>query len=50
VEAYLTPEEYESIKGGALIKFDSDIYYVSEISGYDCSGHNPTTLKLIKKV
>lgn len=47
---YLTPEEYNAIKGGALVKLDSDLYYVSEISGYDCSGHNPTTLKLIKKV
>lgn len=50
VDAYLTPEEYKSIKGGALIHYDSDLYYCSEISGYDPSGANLTTLKLIKKI
>ena len=50
VETYLTPQEYKSIKGGALIHFDSDLYHISEINGYDASGHNPTELKLIKKV
>jgi hypothetical protein len=50
VEVYLTPQEYQNIKDGAMVKFDSDLYYVSEISGYDCSGHNTTKLKLIKKI
>jgi len=50
VEVYLTPEEYKAIKGGALIHFDSDLYYVSEINGYDPQGGNRTKLKLIKKV
>ena len=50
VDVYLTPEEYKEIKDGALVHFDSDLYYTSEISGYDPSGHNPTTLKLIKKI
>lgn len=50
VEVYLTPEEYKAIKGGALIHFDSDLYYVSEINGYDPQGGNRTELKLIKKV
>lgn len=50
VEVYLTPKEYEELKGGALVHFDSDLYIVSEISGYDPSGNNRTTLKLIKKV
>ena len=49
-EVFLNPIEYINIKGGALIHFDSDLYYTSEISGYDPSGNNPTTLKLIKKV
>ena len=49
IDAYLTPEEYTELKGGAMVKFDSDLYYVSEISGYDPSGGNPTSLKLIKK-
>lgn len=50
VEVYLTPEEYSDIKGGALVHFDSDLYYCAQISGYDPSGSNLTTLKLIKKV
>lgn len=49
VEAYLTPEEYVRLKNGAFCKFDSDLYYVSEIVGYDPSGKNATELKLIKK-
>lgn len=50
VDTYITPKEYSEIKGGALVHFDSDLYYTGEISGYDPSGNNPTTLKLIKKV
>lgn len=49
LDVYLTPEEYTELKGGAMVKFDSDLYYVSEIIGYDPSGGNPTSLKLIKK-
>ena len=50
VEVYLTPEEYKAIKGGALVHYDSDLYYCSEINGFDPSGSNLTKLKLIKKV
>lgn len=50
IETFLNPMEYIQIKGGALVHFDSDLYYTSEISGYDPSGNNPTSLKLIKKV
>lgn len=49
LDTYLTPKEFTEIKGGAMIHFDKDLYYTSEISGYDPSGGNPTTLKLIKK-
>ena len=49
IDVYVSPEEYQSIKGGALIHFDSDLYYTSEISGYDPSGKNTASLKLIKK-
>lgn len=45
----LTPKEYFEAKNGAMINMDKDIYYVSEIVGY-----NPSTgdcqLKIIKKV
>lgn len=50
VDVYLTPNEYKLIRDGAMVKFDSDLYYVSEIQGFDAQGGNPTTLKLIKKV
>ena len=50
LDVYLNPDEYNAIKGGALIHFDSDLYYISEINGYDPSGCNRTQLKLIKKV
>lgn len=50
VEVYLTPQEYKLIKDGALVKFDDDLHYVSEISAYDPSGNNKTKIKLIKKV
>lgn len=50
IECYLSPLEYKIIKNGGLIKFDDDIYIVSEISGYDPTGNNKTKLTLIKKV
>jgi len=50
IEVYLTPEEYNRIKNGAMVRFDSDLYLPVEINGYDCTGYNPTTLKLMKRV
>lgn len=50
IDVHITPLEYNDIKRGALVHFDSDLYYTSEISGFDPSGKNPTKLKLIKKV
>ena len=49
IEVYLSPQEYDLIKGGSLVHFDDDLYFVSEIQGYDPTGTNPTELKLIKK-
>ena len=50
IDVHITPDEYKDIKGGALVHFDSDLYYCGEIQGYDASCGNPTTLKLIKKI
>ena len=50
VECYITPFEYVQLKNGAMVKFDTDLYVVSEINGYDPTGNNLTTLKLIKVV
>lgn len=49
IEVYLTPDEYIQLRGGALAHFDSDLYYTCQISGFDASGRNPTTLTLMKK-
>ena len=49
IEVYLTPLEYNRLKNGALVHFDSDLYEVVEIEGYDPSGVNETILKLMKK-
>ena len=50
LNVYLNPQEYKAIKGGAKIRYDKDLYVISEIQGYDPSGNNLTTLKLIKQV
>ena len=50
IDVYLSPEEYNDLKNGAMCRFDKDLYYVCEIEAYDCTCYNPATLKLIKKV
>ena len=50
IEAYISPEEYNRIKNGAYIHFDSDLYAPVEIEGYDATGYSPTTIRMIKKV
>jgi hypothetical protein len=50
IDVYLSADEYNMLKNGAMAHFDSDLYYVCSIEGYDPSGYNPTTLKLMKKV
>lgn len=49
VKCYLNAEEYQQLKNGANVLFDSDVYIVSEIQGYDAQGINQTELLLIKK-
>lgn len=50
LDVYLSADEYNRIKNGSLVHFDSDLYYPVEVQGYDPSGSNPTTIKLMKKV
>ena len=50
LDVYLSPEEYNRIKNGSLVRFDSDLYYPVELSGYDPTGTNPTELTIMKKV
>ena len=49
VDVYMSPSEYKDIKNGAFVHFDSDLYVISEMEGYDPSGIDKTSLKLIKK-
>lgn len=48
VNVYITPQEYIKLKNGSMVKFDEDLYIVSEIEGYDPSGNNTTKLTLLK--
>lgn len=48
LKAYLTAEEYKALKGGAMVKFDKDLYLCQNISGYDPSGQNETEITLYK--
>lgn len=50
IECYLTPDEYEQLDGGKLVKLNSDLYYIASVEGYDPIGWNKTKLKLIRKV
>lgn len=49
VEIFLTAQEYLLLKNGADVIYNSDVYVVSEIGGFDAMGLNKTQLTLIKK-
>ena len=49
IDVYITPDEYKLLKNGANVKFDDDVYIPVEIIGYDPTGNNKTSLKLMKR-
>lgn len=49
IECYLTPEEYDGLNGSSFVKYNSDIYYVASIDGYDPTFRSRTRLRLIRK-
>lgn len=49
VECFLSPEEYRNIDN-SIIRFNSDLYTVTEIDGYDPLCKKKATLKLIRKM
>lgn len=49
VECFLSPEEYRNIDN-SMIRFNSDLYTVAEIDGYDPLCKKKATLKLIRKI
>ena len=48
VECYLTPLEYLQIKNGCMVMVDTDLYLPVEITGFDPTCNNKTTLTLMK--
>ena len=49
-EAYLSSDEYNLIRNGAVVHIDKDVYIPLEINGYSPTGDDPTELKLMKRV
>lgn len=48
--AYLTAAQYKQLDGSIFVKFNGDLYYLSEITGYDPTNRNKATLKLIRRI
>lgn len=49
IDCYLSPEEYTKLPY-SLVKFNGDLYHTAEIDGYDPTGRNIGTIKLIKRI
>lgn len=49
IEGFLTAQQYASLYHSAEASFNSDVYYVAEVSAYDPTGRNKTKVKLIKR-
>lgn len=50
VEGYLSPIQYGQMDGTHLARFNGDMYFVAEISGYDPTGRNKTKILLIRMI
>jgi GH35 family endo-1,4-beta-xylanase len=50
IKAYLSPAQYTQLDGTRSAKFNGDLYYVAELTGYDPNNKNQTTIKLIRKI
>lgn len=50
VNVHITPDEWNMLKNGALIHFDSSLYIPSEINGYDPTNSNETEITMLAKV
>ena len=48
VETYISSDEYQLLRSGANVHFDSDLYMISEIENYS-PNDGSATLKMIKK-
>lgn len=50
IEAYITPAQYKALNGSILAKFNGDLYYIADLTGYDPTGRNKTKIKLIRRI
>ena len=50
VEMYLTPLEYQQLDGTIHVRFNGDLYFIAEVSGYDPTNRNKAKLKLIRRI
>lgn len=50
IEGYLSPLQYAALDGTIRARFNGDMYYVAEVSGYDPAGNNKTKIKLIRQI
>lgn len=50
IKGYLTPTEYMQLNGTLSVKFNGDMYFAAELTGYDPYNKNQTTIKLIRKI
>lgn len=49
VNVYLEPNEYLMLKNGAMVRFNDDLFYLVDMTGYDPTNSNMTELRLMKK-
>lgn len=50
VSAFLTADQYKQLDGSIFVRFNGDLYYLAEITGYDPTNRNKATLKLIRRI
>lgn len=50
IQAHINPAEYVQLDGSISVKFNGDLYYVAEISGYDPYNRNEAKIKLIRRI
>jgi hypothetical protein len=50
IKAFLSPRMYAELDGSRFVRFNGDIYFSAELSGYDPHGRNQTIIKLIRKI
>lgn len=50
IKGYLTAPQYVKLDGSLSVKFNGDMYFAAEITGYDPQARNQTTIKLIRKI